>query len=566
MRLPLSLAALLVAAAPAAALAHGGSYAPPSAGVPGGPGGPQVPPGTADPPAPATRWESWWASNKEYYLRLNEAMRTDDAPSSRGLTGGAPEASPAESREKRDAAVRESLAPLFIEALRDESFEVRTAAAIALGKSGRPEGSRPLREAAVKDKHNDVRDSAMLGLGLLGRPTDIPFLDGVLNDEKQNTRHRSFAAFSLGLIGGEDAAASLLMFADGRPGKPATFAKEQPDLVASVFVAMGMTCDRQVTPVLRAALASPRHDDTVRAFVVLSLGRIGDRESMGDIGRMLVVAKDSGLRRSAAIALGKIARATDVAAVEALVTAATNDPDEAVRHFAAISLGGMTDAATTSRLENMFPSAPGYARPFVALALAIAHDKQAAKAVRDALAKETDESAKAAYCMALGLLGDTESAPLVQQQLKDRGRVWLQGYAALALGLMRHTESAEMLYERLVSESDPRLRGNIAVALGLLHDPRAKAYLTKALRGREGSVYERGGAAMALGVLRMNEAVPDLADMWRDRDEQDLVRAFSVVALGLIADPSPVPKLSRFAIDNNYTLSVSPLNEVLSIL
>jgi HEAT repeat protein len=566
MRLPRWLAALLVAAAPAAALAHGGSYAPPAGSVPGGSGGPQVPPGTADPPAPATRWESWWASNKEYYLRLNEAMRTEDGPSSRGISGRAPEESPAQARAKRDAAVRDSLGPLFVEALGDDSFEVRTAAAIALGKSGSADGSRPLREAAVRDKHNDVRDSALLGLGLLGRPTDIPFLDGVLNDEKQNTRHRSFAAFALGLIGGEDAAASLLMFADGRPDRPSTFAHEQPDLVASTYVAMGLTCDRQVLPALRAALANPRNDDTVRAFVVLSLGRMGDRESMGEIGRLLVVAKDSGLRRSSAIALGRIARVTDTAALEALTNAATGDADDAVRHFSAISLGGMADAATAARLERLFPGATAYGRPFVALALAIAHDTKAAKAIRDALAAETDESAKAAYCMALGLLGDTESAPLVQQQVQDRGRVWLQGYAAIALGLMHHAESAEMLNTRLVTESDPRLRGNLAVALGLLHDPRAKEYLTKTLRRREGSVYERGGAAMALGVLRMNEAVPDLVDVWRDGKEQDLVRAFSVVALGLIADASPVPKLSRFAIDNNYTLSVSPLNEVLSIL
>ena len=71
---------------------------------------------------------------------------------------------------------------------------------------------------------------------------------------------------------------------------------------------------------------------------------------------------------------------------------------------------------------------------------------------------------------------------------------------------------------------------------------------------------------MAMGVLRMNEAAPEIADVYRNKKEQDMVRAFSVVSLGLIADPSPVPKLSRFAIDNNYTLAVDPLNEVLSIL
>ena len=64
----------------------------------------------------------------------------------------------------------------------------------------------------------------------------------------------------------------------------------------------------------------------------------------------------------------------------------------------------------------------------------------------------------------------------------------------------------------------------------------------------------------------MNEAVDDISAVYKNKKEQDMVRAFAVVSLGLIADPSPVPKLARFAIDNNYGLSIDPLNEVLSIL
>src|SRR5688572_6133785 len=89
--------AILVAAAPAAALAHGGTYVPPG---PSGPGGPQVPPGTADPPAEVTRWETWWAANKEYYLRLGEQMRVEDGPESRGMGAGRPE-KPAVSEQDR---------------------------------------------------------------------------------------------------------------------------------------------------------------------------------------------------------------------------------------------------------------------------------------------------------------------------------------------------------------------------------------------------------------------------------------------------------------------------------
>jgi HEAT repeat protein len=531
-----------------------------------------VPPGTADPPTATTRWETWWAANKEFYLRLNEQMREPMDPTSRGIGGAnaVPQPSDAALRKMRDDATRDSLVPVFVEALSDPSFEVRGAAAIAIGKTGAKDGSVPLRAMSEKDPHKDVRDAAMLALGLLGREIDIPFLDGRLRDAKENVRHRSFAAFALGLIGGEDAAAALLSFADGAPDKPSTFEHEQPALISSTFVAMGLTGDPRVLPPLRRALASPRFDDATHAFVVLSLGRMKDRESLADLGLILAAerpsSRDTGLRRSAAIALGKIARASDQAAVDALIGAARNDPDELVRHFAAISLGGVADAAIKKSLEKMFVDAGAIARPFLALALALAKDADAAPMLRDALKNETDESTKSSYCVALGLLGDKPAAPLIAKQVEDRGRIWLQGYAAIALGLLRAIDSADLLNSRLMNDNDPRLKGNLAVGLGLMQDPRARAWLVATLKRGDGTVYERGGAAMALGVLRLNEAVPDIVDVYRDKNEQEMVRAFAVVSLGLIADPSPVPKLSRFAIDNNYTLAIDPLNEVLSIL
>jgi len=558
----------LLLAPASAALAHGGSYSGPGGST--APGSP--PPGTADPPTPATRWETWWAANKEFYLRLGEQLREDDDPTSRGLNGQKPQGkkAAADLRKMRDDATRDALVPVFVEALSDESFEVRTAAVIALGKTGAKEGSKPLREMSFKDKHKDVRDSAVLALGLLGHEIDIPFLDARLRDEKDNPRHRAFAAFALGLIGGEDAAASLLTFADGTPESPSTFQHEPAPLVASTFVAMGMTGDPRVLPVLRAALANPRYDETTRAFVVLSLGRMKDRDSLAELASLLSIerpsSKDVGLRRSAAISLGKIATAKDGPAVDALFAVARDDPDENARQFAAIALGGIADAPIRLRLEQLFPEAPQPAKPFVALALALAKDDAAAPMLRAALAKETDESTKSSYCIALALLGDKLAAPLMEKQVETPGRIWLQSYAALGLGLLRHVDSAELLNARLTTDNDPRLRGNLAVALGLMHDPRSRAWLVATLKKSDATVYERGGAAMALGVLRLDEAAPEITDVYRDKKEQELVRAFAVVALGLIADPSPFPKLSRFAIDNNYTLAIDPLNELLTIL
>jgi len=569
--------AAILAAAPSAAYAHGAMIAEPPAPPPGpnepppsgGSGAPQVPPGTADPVTSITRWETWWAANKEEFLRLAEKMRDDDGPTSRGLTGEKPKGKESQKvlRAREDDAVRESLVPVFIEALTDESFEVRTSAAIALGKTGKPEGAKPLREAAMKDRHKDVRDSAVLALGLLGSQGDIPFLFRLLQDPKEHQRHRSFAAFALGLVGGQDAAEALLLFAEGEPGKVCTFAHEQPQLVASTFVALGLTGDPRVLPTLRNALAdSKQYDENVRSFVVLSLGRMKDRDSLGDVLRLLVTEKDPNLRRSAAVALGKIANAKDAVAVNALLDAAKENSDEMVRRFAAISLGAIADGPIKAHLEALFSEATAAGRPFLALAIALANDVTAAPTLRAALAKETDESVKSSYCIALALLKDEDSASLIEKQVTDRGRVWLQGYAAVALGMLQHVDSADMLNARLATENDPRLRANLSVALGLMHDPRAKTYLVETLKKSEATIYERGGAAMAMGVLRMNEAATSIIDVYRNKHEQDMVRAFAVISLGLLADPSPVPKLTRFSIDNNYMLSIDPLNEVLTIL
>jgi HEAT repeat protein len=561
----------LLLAAPAAALAHGGSYSGP---VTGGPAkGPQVPPGTADPPTPTTRWETWWAANKEFFLRLGEEMRNDDGPTSRGLTGEKSETKQSlkEQREKRDAEVRDALAPVFIEALADESFEVRTAAAIALGKSGNALGSKPLREASIKDTHKDVRDSCILALGMLGRPADIAFLEARLHDPKENTRHRSFAAFGLGLTGGEDAAAALLTFVDGKTdqsdGKPSiAFVHEQPPLVSSVFVAMGMSGDARVLPTLREALISQHFDDNTRAFVILSLGRMKDRDSMADLVKILTTEKDNGLRRSAAISLGKMAKPDDKAVVEALLGAVKGDSDEMVRQFSAISLGTVADADAKARLRKLFPEAPEIAKPFIAISLALGKDPEAPLMLRTELLKEKDYSARSAYCISLALLQDNTASPLIAKQLEERSSVWLQGYAALSLGMLRCVDAADMLHTRLKTESDPRLRANLAVALGLMHDARAKEYLIATLKKTDSTIYERGGAAMAMGVLRMGETYTDLLEIYCNKKDQDMIRAFSMVGLGMIADPNPYSKLSRFAIDNNYSLSIDPLNEVLSIL
>jgi len=545
------LTAVIVLALAGTALAHGGSYR----GGGATPSGGAVPPGTADRPGAISNWETWWSANKEFHLRLHERMRDDGAAVT--PRGGDGPREGVERRARNDALKREEMIPVFLAAMDDPSFEVRTAAAIALGKLGDTSASAVLRSAAEKDKHKDVRDSAVLALGMLGLEENVPYLLSILSDRDQNTRYRSFAAFGLGMTGGEDTAALLLRVVNGRK-------KLQPPLISSIYVALGLTGSETVLPTLRKA-AADHSDDNVRAFAVLSLGRMRDLESLGSVTRFLRREKQANMRRSSAITLGKIATADDAEAI-AVLERALEDSDPMVRHFAAVSLGELSNAAVRERLRKRLPKAMKEDRPFYALALALAGNNDAAPLIRRALKDERNENLKSGYCIALGILGDAGAVPQLQVLAQERGEIWLPGYAALSLGMIGSRESAPMLRERLKNENDPRLRMNLAVALGLLHDPAARDFLVATVRGSKGTIYERGSAAMALGVLRINSAADDLLEVLHNKKEQDLVRAMAMVALGVLADPSEIPKLARFSIDNNYGVRVDPLNEVLSIL
>src|SRR5437762_1371396 len=135
----------IVAAAASSAFGHGGQVAPPDAHLdPGPPLGPPyrpptlnpdpaLTPGANDPKVAVTRWETWWSANKDAFLRLAERL-AGDAP---GATlGAAPlsERGQKAARQRADA-LRRRLAGLFVDALSDKEFEVRTAAAIGVGKT-----------------------------------------------------------------------------------------------------------------------------------------------------------------------------------------------------------------------------------------------------------------------------------------------------------------------------------------------------------------------------------------------------------------------------------------------
>ncbi len=555
------LALALALAAPGAAWAHGGEYRQPD-----GSPGPQVPPGLGDAPCAPTGWEAWWTGNRDPLLRIAQRRAKRDArvttPGAAGVAG-----------EDDDGVVLPPSVPRgvvdagsFVAGmLGDADYDVRAAAAIACGKAEHRGAAAGLRSLAEGDKRDVVRRAALLGLGILGEDHHLPYLATVLADRAREVRERGAAAIAIGLVGG-DAAARVLAAEVGRArGVPGDRAAEPPALAAAL-TGLGLTGSleavRPLWEVVDDAGIAPRE----RSFAVVALGRLEQHDSLERVQRLLRSGREACLRRAAAVATGRIARAGDSAVVVGLTSAAMGESDDLTRRYAVIALGRMGGSAAKDALDTLFETVRPADRPFVALAMSLATHRPAAPRIRRALAEETDGSARSSYCLSLALIDDRDGVPALEGVLRLPAEAgWVRGAAALGLGLLRHPASHDTIWEMARAEPDPRLRTQYAVALGLLGSERVVPWLATTLR--EGPTpSERAGAAATLGFLRAHEATQDLCQTARSATENGLVRALAVVALGQIADRSPVPKLSRLRIDDDPTLGSACVDEARSIL
>jgi HEAT repeat protein len=97
--------------------------------------------------------------------------------------------------------------PALIQALGDSGWEVRRAAAWALGKLGDPQAVPALIQALGDDWY-DVRAAAAWALGAIGDPQAVPALIQALGDDWYDVR--AAAAWALGAIGDPQAVPALI--------------------------------------------------------------------------------------------------------------------------------------------------------------------------------------------------------------------------------------------------------------------------------------------------------------------------------------------------------------------
>jgi HEAT repeat protein len=594
-----------------------GPSAPPSTGSPkpgtskGGGGAPR--PGTP-PSRPATggstasrggattlgsldRWEFWWESNEDAWLL--PASARDTVVSAAGSDGLTTAAAPVE-RGPSAGVLRTKALPQLLALLSARETDLVDSSAMALGHIVQADEAnlalKPLTRL-LDHAQLSVRESATIALGMVGSSDALPMLRDLLLDSphgRELTSHpagveprvRAFAAASMGMIGERTSFADLKAVLDD------PLLARQIDLQQLALVALGLLRDAEseVVPYVVQLLGRRDVDRFVRAQAPTTLARVASRPQGAAAARaalaQLVSLLQDGetereLRRSTAVAIGRIATAEDAEAIDALIGLVAHVDDGVVRHFALIALGEIagTDAdpvahaAAQKQLEGALvrelesPRRSEH-RSFAALALGIAARNAAQPAaVRARIGGKLLEqftacgnpSHRGALALGLGLARERAAAATIAALFAESKDSMQRGYFALALGLLGAREQAPALllaFDR--PRLDPGFELKLARALTLLDARGASTKLAARLHVAD-TAAEVAPTALALARTGESGAFDPLLEVTADESLAANRRGMAAESLGILASASELPWNLAFKADTNYLIRSATL-------
>lgn len=241
--------------------------------------------------------------------------------------------------------------------LKDESYERREAAARELGEIGDARAVEPLAES-LEDRDGDVRAAAAKALGEIG---DGRAVEALIRRVKRDIYLvKAWAAWALGRIGDRQAVGPLIAaltdrdwwvrteaawalgrIGDRRAMRPLTKAVRDKNAsvrraAARAIVQIGAS-EFEVSEFMRF-LSSAAREHRLGAIEVLE--KLGSREAVPELVRLLESDKEPSVRTAAAKALGRM---RDGRAVEALVRAVRRKQEAEGRAAAAWALGQIGD-------------------------------------------------------------------------------------------------------------------------------------------------------------------------------------------------------------------------------
>ncbi len=539
--------------------AHGGAYRPPPRGRPGDPFTPTG--GRAGPMTATSRggnklppWEAWWAWNREHYIQTRQRMEKRNVVTGRRLGKAAP-------LFNRKAFRENVLLPEMLKALHDSDEEVRTAAAVALGKFRVRVGVESLKVLYAKDPVKQVREAALLGLLVARDPELKEFFHEQIEDRKVERRIRGLSVLALGFLKDSE---YLRGFLDKKQAKIKGSKADVREIRACATLALGFTSSTDVAIPLVQAAMDKYEEEEVRGYAPCSLGRLKAEMALPELLRLVKQTdQERSARYGAAIAMGWLVKRDNEAVIDMMGRKATRDKDPGVRTLLAIALGRIGGDRAASYLVGGLNGMDQRERGFYYLGMGISRSEDAGDIMLRQFPKLKSNLDRAVCALALGLANHRKAAPLLLEELEKGNPVFVP-HGMVALGLMNEKKAIPLVREQL-EEKDPVVIREGALALALLQGHAAMPKLIELLKESKTTLV-RGSIAFSLGYVGTDKALDPLLEIYRDKSRPGELRAIALAALGRIGDPERIPLLSQLAYALNPFVGTDAVAEALTIL
>jgi HEAT repeat protein len=409
------------------------------------------------------------------------------------------------------------------------------------------------------DERSELRSVAAVALGRLGATAALPHLTRLCHD--LNEAVRACAVDAIGAIAEAHASSSNGTHAAssrGRQRRAILFLAVGGRACIAIAVICWRQCrkliwktspSRRLTPgepvavcvhVLRAALADPA--EGVRLPAMLGLGRLGPRAAEAADNLIAILESGSDQERVvAANSLGKL-QANDASVLAALV-AGVRSPVAPLRAAAATALGhyGLAAAAHVLDLVVLLDDPLDSVRDAATAAIQEIGvlDAEATQALEARLA-HPDNIRRAQTAEALGEMGGAAqpAAPALVDSLTDDNDL-VRGKAAEALGRIGEAAAgvAVCALAKSLEDEDNAVQARAAEALGQM-GPQGHAAIPNLIKSlHRGNPEVRSLSADSLGQLGATPARRDLETACRDVSPP--VRSQALRALGALGEITP---------------------------
>jgi HEAT repeat protein len=543
--------------------------------------------------ADLTRWAFWWEFNKDPFIRLKEAIHSEQVStgSDEFFMGVGRRMEAKDTLKPSETQIMQEILPSLKDMIdRTDQQDIVSSVLVAMGKIGKNHPDfeiLPIMAESLSSSNQEISETAALAMGIsqLLEGVDEYLIhlvdDGevgrrLVNRGSVNYRTRSFAAYGLGLVAHstsnidvktrclevlqeilrDESIASrdvrvaainglslLAVNPESTEPKEKKLLEDTLSALETYFMTQMGAGDQMIQSHVPPAIAKLLGRDGPEALVThykdLFLAELQDRSR--------VKRGSNDIYRSVVLALGKLCQPNDGRAdnpdlkySQALLDYYRDGKDIQAKLFTNIALAQIGGVENRNALLRIFASGnKAIEKPWAAVALGVYAHYVYEAASESGLSNDGVER----------LIGDQ-----LHKALDDNKNPDTIAALAIGLGLCKYTEAADDLRDLLIKHRQKdELAGYLCIGLALMDDQRSKDDITDIVSTSIRRPVLLSQAAIALGKLGDKQVTDLLQKMMVDGDQTLAKMSAIASALGFIGDRRTIGPLTETMFDDSLT-------------